>query len=381
MQFHRGETKRLAREHASLRRERRVGESLRTAVLWTLAALALFLAFDGLLFHSGFYNRYVEPDSSAGEIEYRSHSLRESKQEEIVVVGDSRVAEGFSASLADKIAGHGRHFFNFGIGGTSPRIWYYMLRDQDPRRNRFPAVVIAMGAYTDEDRIVPEDDNVNHLNYLAGRLRYTDCPEFAMSFPAARRAQMFGGCVFRGLAFRSDVKDFLHAPELRLTRSKLSYEHIREFLDAYGGGPEQVTGISADFKARTLVFPPGLKQQQIASINGMVMPVIVPQTGRLTSYRERWLGAIVNLYKGTRTRVIFVELPRAPLPIPEPPTPPRFIARAATLPNVKVLPSATFRDLERPDYFGDGLHLNKYGRVPFTERLAQHVAALLDTAQ
>jgi len=42
-----------------------------------------------------------------------------------------------------------------------------------------------------------------------------------------------------------------------------------------------------------------------------------------------------------------------------------------------VLPASTFRDLERPDFFADGLHLNRSGRPIFTTRMAEQVSAVL----
>jgi hypothetical protein len=37
----------------------------------------------------------------------------------------------------------------------------------------------------------------------------------------------------------------------------------------------------------------------------------------------------------------------------------------------------TFRDLERPEVFFDGLHLNKIGRGIFTERIAAQIPPLI----
>jgi lysophospholipase L1-like esterase len=115
---------------------------------------------------------------------------------------------------------------------------------------------------------------------------------------------------------------------------------------------------------------------QITTIKNFVMPVRAPQTGALTRYRKLWLGRILDLYKDSATRMIFFELPRAPVPIPQAPTPPRFIDSVRGRPNVTVLPAATFRDLERPEIFADGLHLNHAGRPIFSARLAEQIAAV-----
>jgi hypothetical protein len=134
--------------------------------------------------------------------------------------------------------------------------------------------------------------------------------------------------------------------------------------------------LSADWTLNTIHFPPGMNSEQISSIQDFVMPEPAAQTGALTAYRKLWLGRILDLYKDSSTRIIFFELPRAPIPIPEARIPPRFIDSMRGRPNVTVLPATTFRDLERPEIFADGLHLNHAGRPIFSARLAERVAAV-----
>jgi lysophospholipase L1-like esterase len=44
---------------------------------------------------------------------------------------------------------------------------------------------------------------------------------------------------------------------------------------------------------------------------------------------------------------------------------------------VFALPQGTFRDLENPDLFFDGLHLNKIGRDLFSRKIASQVSPLI----
>ena len=106
------------------------------------------------------------------------------------------------------------------------------------------------------------------------------------------------------------------------------------------------------------------------------MPVPAAPTGEVTQYRKFWLGRILDLYKDSPTRIVFLELPRAPLPRPESPTPARFLKWAVRRPHVSALPSYIFRDLERPELFEDGLHLNKAGRSLFSDRFAGQIQPL-----
>jgi hypothetical protein len=147
------------------------------ALAWTVASLLAFLLMEGAIFRLGWYNQYLEPDSSAGEVEgYLSWLKRypHNGSPEVLVMGDSRIAEGFSARLAGRNVQQRLRFWNFGIGGTTPRIWYYMLRDADPTRRRFKVIVMALGEYADEDKWDSSEDRVLDLNYLIGRLRSLD---------------------------------------------------------------------------------------------------------------------------------------------------------------------------------------------------------------
>ena len=59
--------------------------------LWTILALVVFFIADGLIFRTGWYNRYLEPDSSAGSLEAQLHWLKEApapRVPEILVIGD-----------------------------------------------------------------------------------------------------------------------------------------------------------------------------------------------------------------------------------------------------------------------------------------------------
>jgi len=351
------------------------------ALLWTIASLAIFLVIEGAVFRLGWYNKYLEPNSSAGMVESYLHWLTRTppgKVPEVLLVGDSRIAEGFSSRAADTLVGNRIHFWNFGMGGTTPRVWYYILRDADPTRRRFKAIVLAIDHYSDEDSLDVVSNRLIDLNFLIGRLRVTDCPDFASSMKTRDyQEKALAGCLFKGAALRRDVQEFLHNIPDRLKRSKDWRKNGLFYITDYGGREENLSGLSADFVNRTIAFPPGLDAQRHDSVKDMVMPSPAPQDGDTTRYRERWLGKIMDLYKNSPTKIIFLELPRAPLPKPEGREPATFLHLALKRPGVAALPSSTFRDLERPEFFVDGLHLNKTGRGLFSARIAETIPPLI----
>jgi hypothetical protein len=350
-------------------------------VLWTLAAIFIYLGLEAAIFRSGFYSAYLEPNSSTGAVEYRLRWLRHkppSKVPEVVVVGDSRMAEGFSPPIASQQIGGKLHFTNFGVPGSGARVWYYMLRDADPERNRFAAIVIAFDEYSDQDWGEDPRNRPTDPSYVAGRLGFDDCLPFARSFPnQTLRDPIIESCFFKGTAYHSDLQDFLSDIPDRMNRAKDWRNNGGGYIEGYGGKPEDLTGLTVDEEKREIHFPKGLKDWQMNSVKNTVLPEYVPQTGALTKFRRQWLGGLLNLYKESATRFIFIQIPRAPLPRPEPPTPDRFIDSVASNPHITVVPRDTFKDLEHPEVFADGLHMNHTGQEIFSKRLAEIVSQSL----
>ena len=298
------------------------------------------------------------------------------------MIGDSRIAEGFSSRTASSATGRRLHFWNFGLGGTTPRVWYYTLHAADPTRRRFAAIVIAMDDYSDKDWFAEFEDRTSDQNYLVMRLGLGDCLDFAMSMHSmANRQHAFFGCLFRGVILRDDVQAFLAHPEARLAHAADWLKNGLGYTSGYDGMAANLRGLSVRWSNRTIRFPEGVPEVTRANVAKFVLREPVPQTGALARYRKRWLGGILDLYKASPTRLIFVQLPRAPLIDPDTATQPAsmgFVNSVAHTPRVDVLPAQTFFDLERPEMFADGLHLNHDGRPIFSTRLAERVDAILN---
>jgi len=343
-------------------------------------SLLLFVVVEASIFRTGWYIQYLEPQSSAGTVESYLHWLSKPdpvKVPEVMVLGDSRMAEGFSAPLADDTVQGKLHFWNFGVGGTSPRIWYYMLRDIDPGRRRFAAIAISLDGYPDEDRWDGTANRLIDLNYVVERLRWSDCWGFANSMLSLDyKVRAFSGCLFKGVPLRSDVQALLLNRADRIQRSEEWRKNGLVYISEYSGRTESLEGLSADRNNHSLYYPPGLTQATKDSI-AMVMQTSPVQRGDIARYRSLWLGGILDLYKDSPTRIIFFEPARAPLPKPESRRPATFLDAALQRPNVIALPQNTFRDLERPELFFDGLHFNKVGRGLFTRRIAERILPLI----
>jgi hypothetical protein len=220
----------------------------------------------------------------------------------------------------------GLHFWNFGIGGTSPRDWYYILRDADPERHRFAAIVLSLDRYADRDSGDNLADRPLDENYVIGRLRLADCWEFSQSFSVSQlRYSALSGCILKGITLRRDVLEFLPNFSDRVKRSRDWRDHGLDYINGYGGKPGDLEGLSVDWMHHSISFPPGVTEAQRYLLQAALMPSPFPQTGRLTRYRQYWLGKILRLYTGSPTRIIFVQYPTGPLPVTNDGTPKTFI--------------------------------------------------------
>jgi hypothetical protein len=179
-----------------------------------LIAIFAFMLLEGAIFRSGFYARYLEPSSSTGIFERTCQDEKRRKPygpDEVLVVGDSRMGEGFSPKRANSICSeHGYYFANVAVAGAPPRCWYYLLRDLDPTRNRYSAIILPVESYDDIDTFEDLGDRLLDLHYCVMRLGYRDAYEFASSFHTPRsRLEAFRGILLKGLVFQSDLHAFL----------------------------------------------------------------------------------------------------------------------------------------------------------------------------
>ncbi len=352
------------------------------SILWIASTLIAAFFAEAAIYRQGWYYKYLEPASSAGSVELPLFWLRHFRPrgvQEILVVGDSRMAEGFSADQANLESGRSRiAFWNAGIPGSSPRIWYYFLRDADPTRHRFRAIVIALDYLNDVDQNDNPAAHLTDLNFLIARLRPTDIYDFASSMrdPEDRRAA-FIGATLKGTVVSRDAREFLNGIDSRIARSKDARERGLGFVNGYLGNPEDLRGLSISWQTRTLTFPPNVSEQRQRSVHEALLPDLPPQTGNTTRYRMLWLGRILDLYRNSPTRIVFLETSRGPLPQPERPGPQIFLNYARSRSNVIVLDEFAFRDLETPETYFDGYHLNRNGRELFTAHLTHLLVSVL----
>jgi len=345
-------------------------------------AIAGVFALDALAFRGERYTSLLEPESSTGTFEL---ILRREKAAQaryganlIVTLGDSRFA--YYPRVANQQSGQtGFSFRNAGVAGSNARVWYYMLRDLDPTRRRYRAVVFGVDDYDDEDGAFDISDDLSALHYVAARLRLSDTLEFAGSFNSrAARWEAFRGGLLKGLVFQRDVLAFLSHPVKRIEYVQLTDRGFEEWTYGYVESAKNVVGLKIDWATFTATVPPGneaVKDQ----LDRFVLYRPYPQTGRYAAFRRKWFGRILDYYRGTPTKIVFVRLPRGPIPRPATLVQKKSssIREFAARPGVILAGEHAFESLENPELFKDAFHMNDAGCSRFSVLMAQEVSRLV----
>src|SRR5947199_1800729 len=133
------------------------------------------------------------------------------------------MAEGFSAAVADKLSSvDGFKFVNLAEPASAVNIWDYMLREVDPARGRYWAIVVPYGIGYE-----PTTADPLRISMAAPLLRYGDCFNFASAFQRwSGRFRAFTACILRGSAYQSDVTDLLERPIARIKSVQQEAERL-----------------------------------------------------------------------------------------------------------------------------------------------------------
>lgn len=342
-----------------------------------LAAVLFFIGLEGVLFHSGLYALLIKPDSGAGWVEsLLRNEMRRAKPDgnQVLAIGHSRMA--LLPRVANAMqAETGYTFATIALGGTSPRGWYYELRAVDPTARAYAAIVIPSDDYDEPDWGQDSADRETDPYYLVNRLQLRDLLDFPWTYRSTRlKWRAVELMLLKGLVYKQDFLDFLSNPGQRLADVRLFRQGSANWVYDYKGDPENLTGLTIDWKHRVAHFPDRITPQQRDLIDRTLFTPLPPDRGHETEYYRYWFGRIVDRYRNSRTKIIFLRVPRAPVSPPDhPPKLDSSIRQLASRPNVIVLDEHRFDELERPEFFGDPLHLNGEGMVRFSRILATEV--------
>jgi hypothetical protein len=345
-----------------------------------LLGIVAFICVDGAVFHSGLYVLILAPSSYAGRIWRITQAEKDrapSDLKEVLVLGDSRIAEGFSATLANELGSPaGLKFVSFAEPAASANTWYYMVREVDPTTRRYAAIVIPYGIGYE-----PNSADPLRISMTAPLLRYGDAFHFASGFQrSSGRFRAFMACILRGSAYQDDVVDLLSHPVARMR----SVQQADKMLSGpeYKGRNYDLVGTSYDPATGRVTFAPKLTEaQRLAFRKSLIQPSQSDTEYSLKLQRD-WIPRIMDRYLHSPTAIVLTPLPRGP-----------FLELGgfsrgyeSVLPNSVIqrtsfsIPGHTYDFLEQPENYFDAFHLNAKGRQKFTDTLVSQLLGRLRSA-
>jgi len=340
--------------------------------------VAAFICVDGVIFHTGFYTSILAPDSYAGRLALLTRAENQrapSGLKEVLVLGDSRMAEGFSTAVADTVgSAAGLEFVNLAEAASSVNNWYYMLREVDPTARRYWAIVVPYGIGYE-----PSTADPLRISMTAPLLRYTDCFSFASGFQRwSGRFRAFAACMLRGSAYQSDVADLLAHPLARIKAVQEEPKRIRSRA-AYKGRNYDIVGTTYDPQTGQITFPPQLTEAQRRAVRESLVRPPDSEIQYFLKLQRHWIPRILHRYTNSPTAIVLTPVPRGPFAEVtgfSTPTEAVFAGDVAGTTVVSV-PEQTFGFLEKAEYYFDGYHLNAKGREQFTQKLVTELVGLL----
>ncbi len=336
--------------------------------------IAAFICVDAIIFHSGLYVSILAPASYAGRIAEITRAEKDrapSDLKEILVLGDSRIAEGFSATLANELGSPaGFKFVSLAEPAASANTWYYMVREVDPTARRYWAIVIPYGLGYE-----PNSADPLRISMTAPLLRYSDCFNFASGFQRwSGRFRASTACILRGSAYQDDVVALLEHPIKRIKSLKQERTTMHSRA-VYKGRDYDLVGTSYDAATGRIGFAPKLTEPQRLAFRKSLIQPSQSDTEYSIKLQREWIPRIMNRYSNSSTAIVLTPVPRGPF-VELPGFSPGY---DSVLPSSVIqkttfsLPGRTFDFLEKPEYYFDVFHLNAKGRRRFTEALVSEL--------
>jgi hypothetical protein len=357
----------------------------RLAVLIVLG-LITFFALDGLIFRSRLYKRHLSPVSMSGYgyyIDYYEKRRISDPSRDVLLTGDSRMAEGFSAYLANASGNaENLHFVQASVPGASLRSWYYLLKDMDPQANRYRAIVISVPSYREVSPADSSLDNaIQDTDVLSPILGFREMIDLAGTYPSIEaKLQVWPRVFIAALNYRMDLQDYLLHPKIRKLTVRWRHDVNTHIGDDYKGHLESMDGLGINLQTHNLTLPTRLTDSEKQIVTQRFLDPYNSPTDAFDVYTQEWLEKICALYARSHTQLVIARVPTSPLPIvfDEKDKPmAHFVAAVEHAPNVRLMPEDTFLNLESPHYFFDTNHLNAEGRVQFTHQMVAALPTLL----
>lgn len=364
----------------------RIFARLKSPMLLVAAMLASWWLIEAVLYRSGGYYRVAEPQSNTGAVVNALLLLEQSHRpgaRNVLVFGDSRIGEGFSAQLADDAAGvDDIRFINVSVPGSTPRTWYFLLREIVRLGYDFDAVVIgAVYAPRAQEAIANWPLDPAHQAPLVG---LSDASSYPRSFASETMRERARHAIWLpALAMRQDTLALLASPRERWHKLRKFRPGFLAAVPGYGGRGETMPTLAFDPEGRVIDWGDASAAQR-ALVEGHLAELGAPEPADVATaneeYLRRWFGALADLAAANGARLIAFPLPRGPYRELQPALRADAAVPAAIAGHdvALALRADLLLELEEPTYFFDVLHLNRAGRERMSARLGEELRRVLD---
>ncbi len=345
--------------------------------------VACFLLIEAGVFRSGLFLQFTEPASYCGQVVAMLRNAKAFEQDSgtarrVLVLGDSRMGEGFSAKLCDELGQSDPRWFNASVPGSTPRVWSYMLDRLLRQGNRFDLVVLPLQSLTGRTSEFFMADRRLDGQFMPPILPLSCVREFSNSFNSKglQREMLLRGFL-RSYALQSDLLRLIEHP----VRRKRDVDRMRKAYKShynYQGREESLAGKVGVVEGK-VVFSPQIPETDHSLYTVMPDAPSAESLVKQPHYQRQWIGRIEKSCQTAGAKLVVLLAPRGPLgEIYDSEEGVDARDRLELSPKTVVLPAATFTALERPECYFDHLHMNALGRKEFSTILWKFVAGILD---
>jgi hypothetical protein len=357
----------------------------------TLGVL-VFLLCDNLIFRTGVYQQISSPDPFTGRLFYSinfMNKLPPAEKKDILLTGASKMEVGFWVRLFEEENPKSSLRFIQGAVVAANAEWtYFILKLIDPKLDRYTAIIIPVEGYKINAWSKDEGNDFATAQGFAPLLNPWDWSEILAGYSDAavsRKAML--SFLICSHTFALDVQDLILRPFARIESVAQRKKIGARWMYDDPGGSESVEGLVIDQAAgRVTKYPDHFNVFERKYADEFVRRPSLEDaelyTARNAAFRIYWLRKIVDRYRESQTKLIFLQIPRWPFPLPAFESLPSAPDLRVAIPaggNVVFLDENAFSSLESPEYFGELLHFNAAGRRRFTEMLGQSVQRVLAT--
>jgi len=370
----------------------------RHPLLTCALAVLLFIFIDEAAFRTGWYQAKVSVFSSSPSTLLTMSRWEQSHvtpgMREIAIIGNSQLDEAFyPPAFTQQNPNFPYHIVRLTAPGTWPRSWYYLLKSLDPTRRRFKEILVSSDGYKVIQDYRPLPDDFQEAVNILPLVPISDWLEFIESYPGwQNRLKIATILLFPSHAYAADIQDVILHPKIRLSEYGDAYDkyHFQPWkFEINDSVNVSLAGFAMDPKTcKVLAMPlddPSIEGGLLAATTNFYNHDQREENERRNAdFDVFWYTKILQMYQGSPTKIIFLQVPNMPAPfcnMAPLPDAPDIRDELPKMPNLSFLDPVMFAKLNQPQYFRDEIHLNLQGQSLFTAELGDYLIKSLSGGQ